>query len=206
MNPNTIMHTTTKKNLGRSTRAGVVGRSSVSSPLCAPVASRGRLHTRSRARSHVCTCGRAHAQRLCVRPCPCVLVGQRVVQTRVYQRGTLLPWTRSKLPVRHFVSAILFARYLAGYFDLDALRSLRYLFVCTYVRLGPLGTRANASRIGRRARRDFGAKRRVLPRGNYFFRERRDARNCRRARDRACTNVAHPGALVNALFSFTSCI
>lgn len=33
-----------------------------------------------------------------------------------------------KLPVRHFVSAILFARYLAGYFDLDALRSLRYLF------------------------------------------------------------------------------
>ncbi|KOC66406.1 hypothetical protein WH47_08799 [Habropoda laboriosa] len=36
-------------------------------------------------------------------------------------------------PVRHFVSAILFARYLAGYFDLDALRSLRYLFVRTNV-------------------------------------------------------------------------
>lgn len=64
----------------------------------------------------------------------CVLLGQRVVQTRVYQPGgTLLPRNQGlgKLPVRHFVSAILFARYLAGYFDLDALRSLRYLFVRT---------------------------------------------------------------------------
>lgn len=114
------MHTTTKKNLGRSTRAGVIGRSSVSSPLCAGCIARALLaHTR-RTRTRT------------VSVWPCVLLGQRVVQTRVYQRGTLLPWTRSKLPVRHFVSAILFARYLAGYLDLDALRSLRYLFVCAY--------------------------------------------------------------------------
>lgn len=82
------MHTTTKKNLGRSTRAGVVGRSSVSSPLCA------------RRIGH-CSHARVHTRTECVWEllvCPRVLLGQRVVQTRVYQRGTLLPWTRSKLP------------------------------------------------------------------------------------------------------------
>lgn len=77
------------------------------------------MHVSARLLLYVATC-----------MCVCVLLGQRVVQTLVYQRGTLLPWTRSKLPVRHFVSAILFARYLPGYFDLDALRMLRYLFVC----------------------------------------------------------------------------
>lgn len=39
------MHTTTKKNLGRSTRAGVIGRSSVSSPLCARCIARTHTHT-----------------------------------------------------------------------------------------------------------------------------------------------------------------
>lgn len=86
--------------------------------------------------------------RLCNRVC--VLLGQRVVQTRVYQPGgTLLPRTQGlgKLPVRHFVSAILFARYLAGYFDLDALRSLRYLFVRTdRLSLGTQRRRANCPR------------------------------------------------------------
>ena len=50
------------------------------------------------------------------------------------QRGHYCPGPRAwaSYPVRHFVSAILFARYLAGYFDLDALRSLRYLFVRTF--------------------------------------------------------------------------
>lgn len=100
----------------------------------------GIAHTRTRMRTH----GAVHES---LRVCPRVLLGQRVVQTRVYQRGTLLPWTRSKLPVRHFVSAILFARYLAGYFDLDALRSLRYLFACTPMYGGPRPLRANASRI-----------------------------------------------------------
>lgn len=118
-----------KKNLGRSTRAGVVGRSVQRClRLFVPVA-------RVRACARADTCARApHC--VCVR-----FSGQRVVQTRVYRRGTLLPWTRSKLPVGHFVSAILFARYLAGYFDLDALRSLRYLFACT--------TYATASRARR---------------------------------------------------------
>lgn len=45
------MHTTTKKNLGRSTRAGVIGRSSVSSPLCARCIVRSRVRTRE---SRVC--------------------------------------------------------------------------------------------------------------------------------------------------------
>lgn len=113
--------------------------------------------------------------------CPRVLLGQRVVQTRVYQRGTLLPWTRSKLPVRHFVSAILFARYLAGYFDLDALRSLRYLFACMPTRPSSItrGCFANsdepADRRALRFRRDAPSSAREL-----FF---TDARNCTSARD-----------------------
>lgn len=80
---------------------------------------------------HVRLCARERVY-VCVRVC--VLLGQRVVQTRVYQPegegggGHYCPGPRARAsyPVRHFVSAILFARYLAGYFDLDALRSLRY--------------------------------------------------------------------------------
>lgn len=156
------MHTTTKKNLGRSTRAGVVGRSFVSSPLCA--------HRTLLTRIQV-----YHVWELWV--CPRVLLWQRVVQTRVYQRGTLLPWTRSKLPVRHFVSAILFARYLVGYFDLDALRSLRYLFACmpTYADLVYYARmlRDEPADIGApRFRRDATLRH---PRENYFSRSKLQA-------------------------------
>lgn len=115
MNPNAIMHTTTgeKKTLGRRAR----GQESVG------VLFDGDVCTYAFVPASACTC-------LCV----CVLLGQRVVQTRVYQPegegggGHYCPGPRARAsyPVRHFVSAILFARYLAGYFDLDALRSLRY--------------------------------------------------------------------------------
>lgn len=54
------MHTTTKKNLGRSTRAGVIGRSSVSSPLCARCIARALLaHTR------ICMCAYFWDKELC---------------------------------------------------------------------------------------------------------------------------------------------
>ena len=54
--------------------------------------------------------------------------------------GDIIALDPEQVTVRHFVSAILFARYLAGYFDLDALRSLRYLFACmpTYTRLSSI--------------------------------------------------------------------
>lgn len=120
MNPNAIMHTTTgeKKTLGRRARGQ---ESAIRSAAFSSTVTCARTPLCPRARVRVCVC-------------VCVLLGQRVVQTRVYQPegegggGHYCPGPRARAsyPVRHFVSAILFARYLAGYFDLDALRSLRY--------------------------------------------------------------------------------
>ena len=169
------MHTTTKKNLGRSTRAKVVGHSSVSSPLCARRIGHRALLTRARS---VCACMRVWELLVC----PRVLLVQRVVQTRVYQRGTLLPWTRSKLPsgtslVQSFLLVTLPVTSTSMRYD----RYDTCLHVCLRIR-GPRPLRANASRI---ATNGAGASRFRSntplrhPCGNYFSRTRRDARNCK---------------------------
>lgn len=147
------MHTTTKKNLGRDTREQES--LAVGFVLRLFVAVARRSHTRA----HMCVC---------------VCVGawyfwdKELCKHQFTSGGHYCPWTRGKLPVRHFVSAILFARYLAGYFDLDALRSLRYLFVCTYARRPLVRTatpRANAfatTRTGWHVGGHFGVA------GDYF--------------------------------------
>jgi len=88
----------------------------------------------------------SHAHGVCVRVCVCVCVrtasvsactsGTKSCANTSLPAGDIIALDPEQVTVRHFVSAILFARYLAGYFDLDALRSLRYLFACmpTYTR------------------------------------------------------------------------
>lgn len=119
MNPNAIMHTTTgeKKTLGRRAR----GQESVGRPF-GGVLFDGDVCTYAFVPASACTC-------LCV----CVYFWDKELCKHEFtnRRGggghyCPGPRARASYPVRHFVSAILFARYLAGYFDLDALRSLRY--------------------------------------------------------------------------------
>ena len=124
------MHTTTKKNLGRSTRARVVGHSSVSSPLCARRIGHRALLTRTEC---VCVCACVCVKTASVSACTS---GTKSCANTSLPAGDIIALDPEQVTVRHFVSAILFARYFAGYFDLDALRSLRYLFACmpTYTR------------------------------------------------------------------------
>ncbi|KYN16441.1 hypothetical protein ALC57_11311 [Trachymyrmex cornetzi] len=90
--------------------------------------SHARVHTRTEC---VCVC-------VCVRTAsmPACTSGTKSCANTSLPAGDIIALDPEQVTVRHFVSAILFARYLAGYFDLDALRSLRYLFACmpTYTR------------------------------------------------------------------------
>lgn len=116
MNPNAIMHTTTgeKKTLGRRAR----GQESVG------VLFDGDVCTYAFVPASACTC-----VYVCVYFWDKELCKHEFTNRRGGGGGGHYcpgPRARASYPVRHFVSAILFARYLAGYFDLDALRSLRY--------------------------------------------------------------------------------
>lgn len=148
MNPNAIMHTTTgeKKTLGRRAR----GQESAGCPFArrGGVLFDGDVCTYAfvpeRVRACVCTCGTKSCANTSLP------TGGRGGGGGHYCPGAR---ARASYPVRHFVSAILFARYLAGYFDLDALRSLRYpTFPRTDTQLGRC---ANRPRVARSSPREI---------------------------------------------------
>lgn len=120
MNPNAIMHTTTgeKKTLGRRARGQ---ESAIRSAAFSSTVTCARTPLCPRARVRVCTCVCTSGTKSCANTS--LPTGGGGGGGGHYCPG---PRARASYPVRHFVSAILFARYLAGYFDLDALRSLRY--------------------------------------------------------------------------------